>query len=126
MGPFRQPAVSNHFARVRAIFFDPGNTLVFADRSKTLAPLTSHGISVSESRIHAAERAARPYRDANADDHAHNPDLQYWHIYYRELLGSQADDALVGELVSAARYSQNWTVPLPNAREILSGLRKNY
>lgn len=126
MGPFRQPAVSNHFARVRAIFFDAGNTLVFADRSKTLAPLTSRGISVSESRIHAAERAARQYRDANADDHAHNPDLQYWHIYYRELLGPTADVALVNELVDAARNSQNWTVPLPNAREILSGLRKNY
>ena len=121
-----RPAASNSESRVRAIFFDAGNTLVFADRSKTLAPLTSRGISVTESQIHAAERAARHFRDANADDHAHNPDLQYWHIYYRELLGTSADEALVDELVAAARYSQNWCVPLPNAREILSNLKLNY
>jgi HAD superfamily hydrolase (TIGR01549 family) len=123
----RQPAASNsQLSRVRAIFFDAGNTLVFADRSKTLAPLTSRGITVSELQIHAAERAARHHRDANAAAHADNPDLQYWHVYYRELLGPSADDALIDELVAAARNSQNWSVPLPNAREILSGLRKNY
>lgn len=127
MESFRQPAASNkQFSRVRAIFFDAGNTLVFADRSKTLAPLTSRGISVSESQIHAAERAARQYRDANAAAHADNPDLRYWHIYYRELLGDSADDVLVDELVAAARNSQNWSVPLPNARHVLSGLKQKY
>lgn len=129
MGSYRQPAVSdNQLSRVRAIFFDAGNTLVFADRSKTLAPLTSRGISVSELQIHAAERAARQYRDANAQNeaHSHNPDLEYWHIYYLELLGSQADDTLINELVAAARYSQNWTVPLPNARQILAALKQKY
>ena len=127
MGSFRPPVASNNpLSRVRAIFFDAGNTLVFADRSKTLAPLTSRGITVSESQIHAAERASRRYRDANADDHAHNPDLQFWHIYYRELLGPSADNALIDELVAAARNSQNWSVPLPNAREVLASLKKNY
>ncbi len=111
---------------VRAIFFDAGNTLVFADQTKTLAPLNSRGITVSESQIHAAERAARHYRDANAETHSHNPDLQFWHIYYRELLGSTADDALIDELVAAARTSGNWSIPLPNARNILSDLRQKY
>ena len=44
---------------LRAIFFDAGNTLVFADRSRTLAPLTSRGVKVSQDAIFAAERAAR-------------------------------------------------------------------
>ena len=127
MESFHPPAASNpDLARVRAIFFDAGNTLVFPDRTKTLAPLTSRGLTVTEPQIHAAERAARHYRDDHADDHAHNPDLQYWHIYYRELLGSSADDALIDELVTAARNSQNWTVPLPNAREILDELKQKY
>jgi HAD superfamily hydrolase (TIGR01509 family) len=111
---------------VRAIFFDAGNTLVFADRNKTLAPLTSRGITVTEPQIHAAERASRRYRDANADSHSHNPDLQFWHIYYRELLGTSADDGLIDELVVAARTSGNWSVPLPDARNILSDLRQKY
>jgi HAD superfamily hydrolase (TIGR01509 family) len=127
MESFHPPVASNtELSRVRAIFFDAGNTLVFPDRTKTLAPLTSRGISVTEPQLHAAERAARHHRDAHADDHAHNPDLQYWHIYYRELLGPSADDALIDELVAAARNSQNWTVPLPNAREILGGLKQKY
>jgi putative hydrolase of the HAD superfamily len=111
---------------VRAIFFDAGNTLVFADRSKTLAPLTSRGITVTEPEIHAAERAARHYRDANAASHSHNPDLQYWHIYYRELLGATPDETLLNQLVTAARSSGNWSIPLPNARDILSSLGQKY
>lgn len=111
---------------VRAIFFDAGNTLVFADKSKTLAPLTQRGIDVTESQIHAAERAARHYRDANAASASHNPDLQYWHIYYRELLGPSADEPLINELVTAARHSGNWSIPLPNAREILTSLHRQY
>jgi putative hydrolase of the HAD superfamily len=127
MESFRPPAASSsQLSHVRAIFFDAGNTLVFADRSKTLAPLTARGITVSESQIHAAERAARHHRDATAAAHAHNPDLQYWHIYYRELLGPSAEDDLLDELVSAARNSQNWSIPLPNARDILASLKKNY
>ena len=127
MGSFRQPVASNsQLSRVRAIFFDAGNTLVFADRSKTLAPLASRGLTVTEAQIHHAERAARQHRDANAAAHAHNPDLQYWHIYYRELLGPSAEEALLDELVAAARNSQNWSVPLPNAREVLTGLKAKY
>jgi HAD superfamily hydrolase (TIGR01509 family) len=111
---------------VRAIFFDAGNTLVFADRTKTLAPLVSRGISVTEAQIHAAERAARHDRDANAAANSHNPDLQYWHIYYHELLGASADENLIDELVVAARTSGNWSVPMPNARAILSALKQKY
>jgi putative hydrolase of the HAD superfamily len=126
MESFRPPAASNNNSNVRAIFFDAGNTLVFLDRTKSLAPLASRGLTVAEPQIHAAERAARQYRDANASDHAHNPDLQYWHIYYHALLGDSADDALIDELVAAARNSQNWSVPLPNARKVLSDLKQKY
>ena len=127
MGSFRPPAASSsQVSRVRAIFFDAGNTLVFADRSKTLAPLTSRGIAVTEPQIHAAERASRRYRDANSTSTSENPDLQFWHIYYRELLGPSADETLIDELVMAARTSGNWNVPTPNAREILTRLRQKY
>jgi putative hydrolase of the HAD superfamily len=127
MGSFHQPAASNNeLAEVRAIFFDAGNTLVFADRSKTLAPLTLRGLTVSEQQIHAAERTARRYRDASAASNSHHADLRYWHIYYRELLGSTADGALIRELVLASRTSGNWSVPLPGLREILTDLQRKY
>jgi putative hydrolase of the HAD superfamily len=126
MGLFRQPAANNDLSRVRAIFFDAGNTLVFADRSKTLAPLTSRGLTVTEPQIHAAERAARQFRDANASMQSDNPDLHYWHIYYRELLGSSPDEKLIDELVATARTSGNWSIPPPGLREILTGLQRKY
>lgn len=126
MGSFHQPAANNDLSRVRALFFDAGNTLVFADRSKTLAPLTSRGLTVTEPQIHAAERAARQFRDANAASQSNNPDLQYWHIYYRQLLGSSADETLISELVAVARTSSNWSVPPPGLRDVLSSLRRKY
>lgn len=111
---------------VRAVFFDAGNTLVFADRTKTLAPLAARGISVTEVQIHSAERTARRHRDAAVMAHREDPDVQYWQVYYRELLGTPADDVLLSELVTAARTSGNWTVTPANARAILTSLRRRY
>jgi hypothetical protein len=33
---------------IHAIFFDAGNTLVFPDRSRTLAPLLSRGVEPAQ------------------------------------------------------------------------------
>jgi len=112
---------------LRAIFFDAGNTLVFPDREKTLAPLQSRGVFVSEEAIFAAERVARRYRDANADGDPKHTDQQYWNIYYGELLSqfpSQRD--LLPALVAAARTSGNWSFVLPGTREHLLRLKQNY
>lgn len=112
---------------LRAVFFDAGNTLVFADRSKTLAPLISRGVEVSQDAIFAAERAARKFRDANASGDPKHTDQQYWNIYYQELLSLYPAhaDALPG-LVAAARNSASWSVVPPGTREFLQRLKKQY
>jgi putative hydrolase of the HAD superfamily len=112
---------------VRAIFFDAGNTLVFPDRDKTLAPLKSRGVHVSDEVIFAAERASRRFRDANAHGDAKHTDQQFWDIYYLELLSKLPEyQFLVPELVAAARNSGSWSVVPPGTREQLLHLKQSY
>ncbi|MGZ4787473.1 MAG: HAD family hydrolase [Terriglobales bacterium] len=111
---------------MRAIFFDAGNTLVFADREKTLAPLKSRGVEVPEQTIFSAERAARRFRDANDAADPHHTDQQYWHIYYEELLSRFPEHReLIPDLVAATRNSANWEFVPPGTREQLFKLKQN-
>jgi len=112
---------------VRAVFFDAGNTLVFPDRTKTLAPLLSRGVTVSEDFIFASERAARHFRDANAGGDPKHTDQQYWNIFYSELLSHfPAHQDTLPALVAAARTSSNWCMVPPSTRETLLSLKQQY
>jgi HAD superfamily hydrolase (TIGR01509 family) len=112
---------------LRAIFFDAGNTLVFPDREKTLAPLKSRGVQVSDELIFASERAARRFRDANAEGDAKHTDQQYWDIYYLELLSRLPEYRyLLPQLVTAARNSSSWSIVPSGTRECLLRLREQY
>lgn len=112
---------------LRAIFFDAGNTLVFPDREKTLAPLKSRHVEVSEEMIFAAERASRRFRDANANGDPRHTDQQFWNIYYEELLSHLPNHRdLLPELVAAARNSANWRMVPAGTREQLLELKKKY
>ena len=112
---------------MRAIFFDAGNTLVFPDRTKTLAPLLARGVTVPDEWIYASERAARHFRDANAAGDPKHTDQQYWDIFYTELLSHfPAHQDTLNGLIAAARTSSNWDKVLPGTRETLLALKKNY
>lgn len=112
---------------MRAVFFDAGNTLVFPDRTRTLAPLTKRGVTVSEEWIFAAERTARHFRDANAGGDPKHTDQQYWNIFYGELLSHfPAHQDALPELVAAARTSANWCIVPPGTRESLLALKRKY
>src|SRR5690348_3798791 len=123
---------------LRAIFFDAGNTLVFPDRSRTLAPLLGRGVEPSQEQLWAAERVARKRRDAAAT--AGDPrqvDNEYWAIYYTELFRLvetetrhvaplQQDRQLLDELVRSARKAGNWDVVREGTRDILLQLKRSY
>jgi len=112
---------------LRAIFFDAGNTLVFPDREKTLAPLTTRGVQVPEEWIYASERAARRFRDAHAAGDPKHTDQQYWDIYYNELLSHFPEHRdLLPALVTAARTSGHWSMVPAGTREQLLALKETY
>ena len=120
---------------LKAIFFDAGNTLVFPDRSRTLAPLLALGIEPAQEQLWAAERVARKRRDAGATSgDPRQVDNEYWAIYYRELArqmnasGVSLDltAELLDQLVRSARRAGNWDVVREGTREALLGMKRSY
>ncbi len=115
---------------LRALFLDAGNTLVFADLARTLAPLAALGLRPTQEQLHAAERAAKKRLDAShaAMPEDHSVDRQFWEIYYTYLLEElgKTDAALCAALGSATRQSANWSRVLPGTREVLQRLKQSY
>jgi HAD superfamily hydrolase (TIGR01509 family) len=123
-----------------AIFFDAGNTLVFADPERTLAPLRALRLTPASEQLHAAERATRLERDAAAAAGTLvQGDEEYWRLYYTRLLDElglnataeagarqalEQQQALRAALVREARRSGNWEFVRPGTREALEQLRR--
>ncbi|HEX6467336.1 MAG TPA: HAD family hydrolase [Terriglobales bacterium] len=112
---------------LKAVFFDAGGTLVFPDRTATLAPLHERGIHPSDAQLFAAEREAKRALDEIAT-RSGKVDQQYWENYYSFLLRSLdlQDSALCAALVKAARTSSNWNQVLPGTKELLQRLSAKY
>ena len=112
---------------LEVVFFDVGNTLLFPDHEKTLAPLWSGGIHPSEAQLNAAERVARQEMDLVVAKTS-KIDQQYWETYYSHLLRTLniSDISLRLELVNLVRTSSNWSRMRPGTTEILESLKQKY
>jgi HAD superfamily hydrolase (TIGR01509 family) len=110
------------------IFFDAGNTLVFANPERTLAALQARGVRPRPEQLHAAERQAKAELDRNHAAAAGYTDRQYWDAYFTSLLSALGiqDQQLHEALVAASRTSGNWDVVRPGTREILLQLARQY
>lgn len=117
---------------LKTLFFDAGNTLVFADLSRTLAPMAKRGLAPTQEQLHAAERAAKKRLDAARAAHPEDSsvDKQFWDIYYTQLLSEMGFDHLEPELVSAlsaaTRHSSHWDRMRPGTAEVLERLGSRY
>lgn len=112
---------------IEVVFFDVGNTLLFPDHEKTLAPLWSRGVRPTEAQLFAAERVARQEMDLIVSQ-TRKVDLQYWETYYAYLLRTLkiGDISLRLELVNLARTSSNWSRMLPGTTEVLDLMKAKY
>jgi putative hydrolase of the HAD superfamily len=112
---------------IEVIFFDVGNTLLFPDHEKTLAPLWNRGIRPDEAQLQGAERVARQEMDLLVS-RTRKVDQQYWETYYSHLLRTLGitDISLRLELVSIARTSSNWSRIRPGTLEVLDAIKKKY
>ena len=110
------------------IFFDAGNTLVFANLDRTLAALHARGIRPEREQLHAAERQAKTELDRANTASTRYTDRQYWDTYHGFLLRSLGidDPELHEALVAACRTSGNWNVVRPGTREVLLQLARQY
>jgi putative hydrolase of the HAD superfamily len=109
----------------RVIFFDVGNTLLFPNRSRVLAPLTAHS-HPTLAHWQELERKTKTVFDEQMRDG--NIDHGFWwtfHSYLLEELGV-SNEALRTTLVENTHKSGNGDQILPGTREALQRLCRQY
>lgn len=114
--------------KVKVIFFDVGNTLLFPNRTKILAPLASESRPTLE-QWQALERKTKTEFDRGMQ--SGRVDHTFWHIFHELLLnelnedGARRKDSLA-ELIRNTRSSANWDQILPATRETMDRLAAYY
>src|SRR5438094_805963 len=112
--------------KLKAIFFDVGNNLLFPNRTKILAPLCERKISPSPELLRALECRTKIEFDAVVErgpaDHGS------WFLFYSHLMDELGieGDGLRDLLVENTRISANWCDVRPGTREVLQRLGKQY
>jgi putative hydrolase of the HAD superfamily len=115
-------------ARARVIFFDVGNTLLFPNRPRMLAPIAS------DRHPTLAEWQARERRTKREFDQGMQSgkiDHGFWWMFHRSLLedigeNASARDALLPQLVRNTQNSANWDQILPGTYEALKRIGQNF
>ncbi len=107
------------------VFFDVGNTLLFPNRARMLAPLPAE-VHPTLEHWQALERRTKREFDRSMTDA--KIDHGFWwtfHTYLLQELG-QLDDDTRRVLVENTQQSANWDQILPGTREALDRIRKDY
>jgi putative hydrolase of the HAD superfamily len=112
-------------AKCRFIFFDVGNTLLFPNRARMLAPIPQERHPTLES-WQALERRTKKEFDQGVL--SGKVDHGFWwtfHTYLLEQLNA-LDDRTRDELVANTQNSANWDQILPGTRDALDRIRQKY
>jgi HAD superfamily hydrolase (TIGR01509 family) len=112
-------------AKRRFIFFDVGNTLLFPNRARMLAPLPADRHPTLE-RWQALERRTKQEFDQGMM--GGKVDHGFWwtfHTYLLEELDA-LDDGVRDALVENTQDSANWDQILPGTRDALERVRRDY
>lgn len=108
-------------AKPEVVFFDVGNTLLFPNWARILAPLTERGVLPTHDQLQAVERRIKPEFDQLFV--MGNRDKGFWRLFYLHLLEllevDDGDAALVDSLTDATRLSANWDRCRSGTREAL-------
>jgi HAD superfamily hydrolase (TIGR01549 family) len=112
----------------RVIFFDVGNTLLFPNRAKMLAPI-SRDRHPTLAYWQALERRTKAEFDQSVQ--AGRVDHGFWWIFHSHLLGELNEDAgirdtVLRELVKNTQNSANWDQILPGTREALDRIAAKF
>jgi HAD superfamily hydrolase (TIGR01509 family) len=112
-------------AERRVIFFDVGNTLLFPNRLKMLAPIAGDR-HPTLAQWQALERRTKIEFDRGIE--SGRVDHGFWWMFYTYLLDdlNEDRDGLVPELVRNTQDSSNWDQLLPGTRAVLEQIRQKY
>jgi HAD superfamily hydrolase (TIGR01549 family) len=117
-------------AEVRFVFFDIGNTLLFPNRTKMLAPIPSDR-HPTLAQWQALERRTKAEFDREMQ--RGRVDHGFWWIFHSHLLedlneswDEKARNELIQELVRNTHDSANWDQILPGTRAALDRIREGF
>jgi putative hydrolase of the HAD superfamily len=114
-------------SRVKVIFFDVGNTLLFPNRQRIHAPLAEIGIVPDEERLRDLECRTKNQFDGMMTKNG-STDHSFWWMFYSQLLSEIGvkDDAIRDQLVTGIRNSGNWDTIRPGTAEHLRAIGERY
>lgn len=112
-------------AKCRFIFFDVGNTLLFPNRARVLAPLAAEQHPTLD-QWQALERRTKRQFDQGMQQG--NVDHGFWWTFHTHLLKDLGalDDAVRNQLIKNTQQSANWDQILPDTREALDDIRNDH
>jgi HAD superfamily hydrolase (TIGR01509 family) len=112
-------------AKCRFIFFDVGNTLLFPNRARILAPLPADRHPTLD-RWQALERRTKQEFDQGMM--GGKIDHSFWWTFHTYLLQevNAPDDGMRDRLIENTQNSANWDQILPGTRDALEKIRQNH
>jgi len=118
-------------SKVKFIFFDVGNTLLFPNRERIHAPLAVRSIVPDGERLRDLECRTKNRFDAmmtGTITRDGSPDHGFWWMFYTQLLSEIGlrDDAIRDQLVASIQKSGNWDKIHPGTAEQLHEIGERY
>jgi putative hydrolase of the HAD superfamily len=113
--------------RIRNIFFDVGNTLLFPNRERIHAPLVERGFTPTTEHLRDLECRIKNNFDGMMTANG-STDQSFWWMFYSQLLAelSLDDDAVRDQLVTSIRSSANWDTIRPGTSDQLRETGERY
>jgi HAD superfamily hydrolase (TIGR01549 family) len=110
------------------ILFDVGNTLLFPNWPRILAPLRARGVWPGPTELQAIERKTKRQFDQEMVKGQGKVDHSFWETFYTYLLNSVglSDADLRQQLMQATHTSANWDIVQPDTREILQRIAQRF
>ena len=117
--------------KVKAIFFDVGNTLLFPNRERIHAPLAQRGFTLNAEHLRDLECRTKNQFDGmmtGVITKTGSTDHGFWWMFYSQLFSEIGlkDDAIRDQLVANIRNSGNWDVIRPGTAEQLREIGERY
>jgi putative hydrolase of the HAD superfamily len=114
-------------SKIKVIFFDVGNTLLFPNRERIHAHLTARGIVPDGEHLRDLERRTKNQFDKMMTQNG-STDHSFWWMFYSQLLSELGleDNGIRDQLVADIRNSGNWDTIRPGTAEQLREIGMRY
>jgi putative hydrolase of the HAD superfamily len=114
-------------SKLKVIFFDVGNTLLFPNRERIHAPLVERGVALDAEHLRDLECRTKNQFDEKMTNNG-STDHSFWWMFYSQLLSEIGlnDDAVRDQLVANIRNSGNWDTIRPRTAEQLHEIGERY